>query len=408
MRILFFGVYFARPNNRTIGTWALSQLSALRDAGHEVHVICPLPAVPLIVAKLLGHGTSAACPPRYQWNGIETDYVRWLVFPVGPLARSLRNRPGPFVTLGWWLSRRRFLAIAESFRPDIIFAHHAQFSGFVAAKLARRLKVPYFVSEHAFGDLETCATNAHRRQHYVKAVDGISTWIAVAERMNATMRSLFPEIPTATVVNGADAIPEEMRTRPRPAALAEKVIVLCVAFFYKRKNVPLLIASFDRIAGRYPDAMLLIIGDGDDQAAVSASVDAAMHRSQIRLLGTLQHPDVLQYMAWCDVFANIGIDEPYGVVFAEAMMAGKPIIYATDGGITDVVTEGVQGLGVTPGDRHTVSTALDRLLGNAELRRRMGQLAAELAQSRLTWTHNARVMTQMFQAALGRSPDGFK
>jgi glycosyltransferase involved in cell wall biosynthesis len=242
----------------------------------------------------------------------------------------------------------------------------------------------------------------------VKAVDGISTWIAVAERMNATMRSLFPEVPTATVVNGADAIPEEMRTRPRPAALAEKVIVLCVAFFYKRKNVPLLIASFDRIAGRYPDAMLLIIGDGDDQAAVSASVDAAMHRSQIRLLGTLQHPDVLQYMAWCDVFANIGIDEPYGVVFAEAMMAGKPIIYATDGGITDVVTEGVQGLGVTPGDRHTVSTALDRLLGNAELRRRMGQLAAELAQSRLTWTHNARVMTQMFQAALGRSPDGFK
>jgi hypothetical protein len=76
------------------------------------------------------------------------------------------------------------------------------------------------------------------------------------------MRSLSPEVPTATVPNGADAIPEEMP-----------------------ENVPLLVASFDHIAGRYPEALLLIIG-------------AAVHRSPIRLLGTMQHSDVLQHMAW--------------------------------------------------------------------------------------------------------------
>ena len=403
MRILFLGVHFPRPNNPNIGVWALSQVTALRDAGHEVRVISPLPAVPGFATKLWNRGTSAGCPACHNWGGIETDYVHWLVFPVGPLARLLRRRPAPFVKLGWWLSNRRFLAIAKTFAPDVIFAHHAQFSGFVAARLARRLHVPYFISEHTFSDIESCAHNRRRRQHYLETIDGISAWIAVANRMSATMHDIFPNIPVATVRNGADAIPDEIRTRPRPSAVAQRLIVLCAAFFYRRKNVPLLVASFDQIAGRHPEALLLIIGDGDDQPAVSAAVDAAAHRSQIRLLGALPHHEVLQHMAWCDLFAHVGINEPFGVVFAEAMSAGKPIIYATDCGITDVVTDGVHGLAVKPGDRHSASMALDRLLGDTALRRRMGLAAADLAESRLTWMHNAQAMIDMFQTTPGAS-----
>jgi glycosyltransferase involved in cell wall biosynthesis len=404
LRILFLGIHFPRPNNPTIGVWALSQVSALREAGHEVRVICPIPAVPRLAAELWG-GTAAACPPRHDWGGIETDYVRWLVFPVGPLAKSLRSRPAPFVKLAWQLSSRRFLTIARSFSPEIIFAHHAQFSGFIAARLARRLKTPYFISEHNFSDLESCANNLRRRQHYLETINGIGTWIAVAKRMRATMHDIFPGIPIATVPNGADAIPDEFLRRPRPPAIAQRVIVLCAAFFYKRKNVPLLIAAFDHIAHRHREALLLIIGDGEDQPAVAAAAGAAAQRSQIILLGTLPHSEVLQHMAWCDVFAHIGINEPYGVVFAEAMMAGKPIIYATDSGITDVVTHGVHGLGVEPDDRLSASMALDCLLGDAALRRQMGRSASELAASRLTWTYNAEIMIKMFQAALGHDPE---
>jgi len=402
MRILFLGLHFPRPNNRAIGTWALSQVTALRDAGHEVRVVSPLPAIPVFATKVLRRGTSATCPPHHVWDGIETDYVRWPVYPVGPLTKSLRNRPGPFVKFAWLLARQRFVAIAESFSPDVIFAHHGQFSGFIASRLARRFKVPFFVSEHEFLDLESCTTNRHRKRHYLDIIAGISTWIAVCDRMSVTMNAVFPNTLTATVHNGADAIPHELRIRPRPPTLAGSLIVLCVAFFYKRKNVPLLVASFDQIAGRYPEALLVIIGDGDDRSAVAASIEAATHRSQVRLLGALGHRDVLQHMIWCDVFASIGDNEPVGIVFAEAMMAGKPIIYATDCGITGVVTDGVHGLGVKPGDRLSTCVALDRLLGDAGLRQRMGQSAVELADSRLTWTNNAKILIQMFQTALGR------
>jgi glycosyltransferase involved in cell wall biosynthesis len=65
-------------------------------------------------------------------------------------------------------------------------------------------------------------------------------------------------------------------------------------------------------------------------------------------------------------------------------MAANSIIYAAVCGITDVVIEYVHGLGVKPNDQLSISMALDRLLGNAELRRRMGKSAAELADSCVT------------------------
>jgi glycosyltransferase involved in cell wall biosynthesis len=406
MRILFFGAHFPRPNNPTIGTWALSQVTALRDAGNEVKVISPVAAIPAFVSKILRRGTSALCPPRHGWNGIETEYIRWPVFPVGPMAKWLKQWPGLFVNAAWRLSSRRFLHSAARFEPDVVFAHHGQLSGFIAAKVARQFKIPFFVTEHNFADIESCATNLKRKRHYRATIQGISRWIAVAERMRIDMNEVFPDAPAITVHNGAEQIPEEVRATPRPAELAGREVVLCATFFYPRKNVPLLIRSFDRIADKHPNALLLVIGGGDDEKGVTAAAQAATHRSRIILLGALPHAKVLQYMVWCDVFAHIGVDEPFGTVFSEAMMAGKPIIYCTDGGVTDVVVDGCHGLGVEPGSARSAEMALERLLSDSALRSRLGSAAGALANTQLTWQRNAKDMSALFAAAVRAAKPG--
>jgi glycosyltransferase involved in cell wall biosynthesis len=399
MKILFFGAYFPRPNNPATGTWALSQIVALRDAGHEVCVISPLPAIPLLVTKLLGRGTSAACPPRHQWDGIETHYVRWPIYPVGPLAQRFRDDPGLFLKIAWALSRGRFLKLAAEFRPDVVFAHHGQLGGFVASKVARRIRVPYFVTEHSFGEIESCAKNPRRKRLYAQMLDGISGWIAVADRMRNTMHEIFPGAPALTVHNGAELIPAELRETARPPALSGRPMVLCVTFFYKRKNVPLLVKSFDQIAARHPNALLVIAGDGDDKPNVVSAKDHARHRSQIIMLGTLSHREVLQHMVWCDLFAHIGFNEPFATVFSEAMMAGKPIIFARDGGINDVAQDGVHGLSVAPNDENAAAAALDKLLSDSALRNKLAASATELAHAKLTWSVNAQRLTDLFEAA---------
>jgi glycosyltransferase involved in cell wall biosynthesis len=399
MRILFFGAHFPRPNNTTIGTWALSQVSALRGLGHEIRVVSPVPAIPVLATKILGRGTSALCPPSHTWGDIEVRYIPWTVYPVGPLSKTFQRRPGLFVKSAWLLTSGKFMSIARDYAPDVIYAHHGQLAGFVAARVARKLGIPFFITEHDFDEIDVCAHNEPRRDFYREVTAGIGAWIAVADRMRASMNRIFPGVPAVTVHNGAEPVPREMASVPRPPSFAGRVVVLCVTFMYKRKNVPLLIEAFDSIADRHPEALLAIGGDGDDMPAVRAAIDKARHGTQIQLLGALKHREVMQYMAWCDAFALIGGDEPFATVFSEAMSAGKPIVFASDGGITDVAKDGVHGLTVEPGDLRSAVAALDRLMGDADLRARLGRGASELA-AQLTWEQNARNVAELFKAAL--------
>jgi glycosyltransferase involved in cell wall biosynthesis len=400
VRILFLGAHFPRPNNATNGVWALSQVLALRDAGHEIKVISPLPAIPAMVSRLLRRGSSATCPAHGNWEGVEAEYIRWPFFPVGPLAQAAKNRPDIFVVLAWRLASQRFVRIAQRFRPDVIFAHHGQLSGLIAGRISRRLHVPFFITEHAFGDVESCSANPHRKRHYASILHGIGSWIAVTKRMQSNMLEIFPTVPSTTIYNGGKPTPPAMKARARPSALAGRLIVLSASFFYERKRVPMLIEAFDAIAGRHPTARLLVIGSGDDQAAVSAAARNAKHASQVILCGHLSHDEVLQYTAWCDIFINIAIHEPFATVLADAMMAGKPIIFAADCGISDVAEAGKHGLSVEPDDASSASDALDTLLADGELRQRLGVNAEILAKSELSWSNNASRMTALFNSAI--------
>jgi glycosyltransferase involved in cell wall biosynthesis len=80
------------------------------------------------------------------------------------------------------------------------------------------------------------------------------------------------------------------------------------------------------------------------------------------------------------------------------MSAGKPIVFASDGGITDVAKDGVHGFSVEPGDAPSAVSALDRLLADAGLRERLGRNAAALA-GELTWAQNARNVSTVFETA---------
>jgi D-inositol-3-phosphate glycosyltransferase len=77
--------------------------------------------------------------------------------------------------------------------------------------------------------------------------------------------------------------------------------------------------------------------------------------------------------------------EGYGVVCAEAMAHGKPVVASAVGGLLDLVRHGETGLLVPPGDEAALREALRWLLGDPELRRRMGAAARERAREHLSW-----------------------
>jgi glycosyltransferase involved in cell wall biosynthesis len=71
--------------------------------------------------------------------------------------------------------------------------------------------------------------------------------------------------------------------------------------------------------------------------------------------------------------------EPFGLVAAEAMAAGKPVVASAVGGLAELVQDGVTGIHVPPGDASALRNALERIVADAPLRARLGAAGRERA-----------------------------
>ena len=107
--------------------------------------------------------------------------------------------------------------------------------------------------------------------------------------------------------------------------------------------------------------------------------------------------------AWYEraaVVAAPSLREGYGVAPREAMAWGRPVVASRVGGLVDAVEDGVTGLLVPPGDVAALRAALERLLGDAELRARLGTAAREKAVQELSFAVAAERLEAAYAEAL--------
>jgi glycosyltransferase involved in cell wall biosynthesis len=92
--------------------------------------------------------------------------------------------------------------------------------------------------------------------------------------------------------------------------------------------------------------------------------------------------------------------EGYGVVAREAMAHGRPVVATAVGGLRDAVEDGVTGLLVPSGDPRALRAALERLLADADLRRRLGAAGRERARELLSWEAATQATIRAYREAL--------
>jgi glycosyltransferase involved in cell wall biosynthesis len=114
---------------------------------------------------------------------------------------------------------------------------------------------------------------------------------------------------------------------------------------------------------------LVVVGDGPVRDHVPGA------------LGFVPPGELGPYYERAAVVAAPSIREGYGVVVREAMAWGRPVVASAVGGLVDAVEDGVTGLLVPPADLDALRAALERLLGDADLRARLGAAARERAPS---------------------------
>ncbi len=94
--------------------------------------------------------------------------------------------------------------------------------------------------------------------------------------------------------------------------------------------------------------------------------------------------------------------EGFGVACAEAMAYGRPVVASAVGGLLDLVVDGETGLLVEPGDVAGLRAALERLLGDPELRKRLGDAGRERIRRHFSWRPVTDATLLAYRAAATR------
>src|SRR5262249_45407431 len=143
------------------------------------------------------------------------------------------------------------------------------------------------------------------------------------------------------------------------------------------KNYPLLIEAMALLRRRVP-ASLLILGAGDEEPALRALVAARGLETAVQFCGF--QPNPWKYIARADVFALTSRYEGFGNVLVEAMACGVPVVAPSTPGTREIVSVGGDGLLVERHEPAAVAAALERVLTDAALRRRMAETARRHAE----------------------------
>ncbi|RYJ26620.1 glycosyl transferase, group 1 [Streptomyces sp. L-9-10] len=178
--------------------------------------------------------------------------------------------------------------------------------------------------------------------------------------------------------------------------LADRPVVVCVSRLVPRKGQDTLILALPAILARVPDAVLLIVGGGPYEGALRKLAADTGVAGSVRFTGAVPWSELPAHFGAGDVFAmpcrtrRGGLDvEGLGIVYLEASATGLPVIAGDSGGAPDAVLEGETGWVVRGGPQEVASAETAErvvaLLGDEELRRRMGERGREWVEERWRW-----------------------
>jgi glycosyltransferase involved in cell wall biosynthesis len=132
--------------------------------------------------------------------------------------------------------------------------------------------------------------------------------------------------------------------------------------------------------------------------------DGPLRRQVPGALGFVPPNELDRLYARAAVVACPSRREGFGMACLEAMAHGVPVVATGVGGLLDLVADGETGLVVPPGDVRALRAALERLLVDPELRRRMGGAARRRARERFSWERFGELTLEAYERALERPP----
>jgi glycosyltransferase involved in cell wall biosynthesis len=218
------------------------------------------------------------------------------------------------------------------------------------------------------------AVSSYLRDHLVRDY-GIAPERIVVTPNAADPASFDPAVTPVGAVNGV--------------SLEGKFVIGFVGTFAPWHGLNLLLDAFERSAATHPEAVLLLIGDGPERAAIAERAARAGLGQRVLFAGEVANTGLAPYVARFDAAVLPDTNE-YGspMKLFEYLAMARPIVAPDYGPVNDVLDDGDNGLIFARRDSAALADRLATLMTDRELSRTLGARGRESLLARRTWLHN--------------------
>ncbi|NQT20720.1 MAG: glycosyltransferase [Planctomycetes bacterium] len=280
------------------------------------------------------------------------------------LLKSARNIP----------ASAAFARRIEKSGAGCVHAHFAGEPAIIARSVSNLLTIPYTFSIHArdiFVDKPPAADT-------IKCARAVAACTAAALERAKELMPPDMHRKLHLVRHGVEAPPDG-----GPAERARERVVLMVGRLVGKKGVPILLAALKRIRDNGTEIECVILGDGPRRADVEKAIAGLGITGAVQVPGWADADKVRAWMTRASVLAvpsvvtECGDRDGLPNVILEAAAAGLPVVASDVGGIGEFISDGATGLLVPPGDAGALAGAIERMINDDKLRRKLTDAARE-------------------------------
>lgn len=346
--------------------------------------------------------------------GALPDGARLVRVPAGPPRPAAAEEQAAWT--GEFASGVRAFAAREGGGYGLVHSHY-WLSAAAGRELARAWDAPHVAMFHTLAEVKLRAGASdgeppERIEAERALAPGVDRVVVATEHERLLLGEIYgvPPERTAVIPPGVDR--ERFRPRDRAAARAAlgveagARVLLAAGRLEPPKGLDLLIGALGEMTRR--EGLLLIVVGGDgraepERARLRALAAARGVASLVRFEGAAPHERIGTYYNAADVVVAPSAYESFGLVAAEAMASGVPVVASRVGGLASTVADGRTGCLVARRCPRAFAEKLDLLLADEPLRLRLGAAAAESMRA-YDWRAVASRLRGLYAALAARAP----
>jgi glycosyltransferase involved in cell wall biosynthesis len=306
-------------------------------------------------------------------------------------------------TLADWFEYTVALEASESF--DLFHGHFVAYAGYVAALAARYSRKKSVVSGRG-NDIDVMPFDRRRAVLVIQALRWADVVVTVTHDLARKVAALSGREDIPVIPNGVDASRFTPQA-PDPAVktachLDDRPVIGFVGEARAKKGLGRLLRIFPLIYERVPVQMLLVGGVRKDDRPMLDFFRRQHPDLPLSVVPPQPNERMPGYYALCDLIVLPSLRDGLPNTLLEAMACGRAVVASAVGGMLDVITDGHNGVLLSPYGDHTWVETLCRLLADPDERARLGTAARKTVSARFTEEQEREQWNALYHALLAR------